>query len=70
LHIKLWGPKVARILTLGISGLPFGSARTKMSFGFGPCGEAQIILQGGRWWLTPNPGHDEFCESEFARDLS
>jgi hypothetical protein len=41
-----------------------------MSFGFGPCGEAQIILQGGRWWLTPNPGHDEFCESEFARDLS
>jgi hypothetical protein len=29
LHTKLWGPKVARILTLAISGLPLGSPGTK-----------------------------------------
>jgi len=29
LHVKLWGPKVARVLTLIISGLPFGSLGTK-----------------------------------------
>jgi hypothetical protein len=27
LHTKLWGPKVARVPILGISGLPFGSVR-------------------------------------------
>jgi hypothetical protein len=29
LHTKLWGPKVARVLTLGILGLPLGSLETK-----------------------------------------
>jgi hypothetical protein len=29
LHTKLWGPKVAGVPSLGISGLPFGSPRTK-----------------------------------------
>jgi hypothetical protein len=29
LHTKLWGPKVARVPTLAISGLSFGSPRTK-----------------------------------------
>jgi hypothetical protein len=29
LHTKLWGPKVTRVPTLGISGLPFGSPGTK-----------------------------------------
>jgi len=29
LHTKLWGPKVAEISILGISGLPFGSLETK-----------------------------------------
>ncbi len=28
-HAKLWGPKVARVSTLAISGLPFGNPRTK-----------------------------------------
>jgi len=28
-HAKLWAPKVAGILIVGISGLPFGSLRTK-----------------------------------------
>jgi hypothetical protein len=29
LHIKLWGPKVVGVSTLGILGLPFGSPGTK-----------------------------------------
>jgi hypothetical protein len=29
LQRKLWGPKVARVPSLGISGLPFGNPRTK-----------------------------------------
>ncbi len=29
LHIKLWGPKVGGVPTLGISRLPFGSPGTK-----------------------------------------
>ncbi len=29
LHIKLWGPKVVGVSTLGISGLPFESLGTK-----------------------------------------
>jgi hypothetical protein len=29
LHTKLWGPKVPRVPTLGISRFPFGSPRTK-----------------------------------------
>jgi len=35
LHTKLWGSKVARVPTLGISRLPFGC---------GPRGEAHSIL--------------------------
>jgi hypothetical protein len=44
LHTKLWGPKVAEVPTLAISGLPFGSRKTKKPFGCGPCGEAHSIL--------------------------
>jgi hypothetical protein len=29
LHTKLWGPKIMRVATLGISRLPFGSSETK-----------------------------------------
>jgi hypothetical protein len=29
MHTKLWGPKIVEVSTLGISGLPFGSPRTK-----------------------------------------
>jgi hypothetical protein len=43
LHTKLRGPKVARVLTLAISGLPLGS-RDKKPFGCGPHGQAWSIL--------------------------
>jgi len=35
LHAKLWGPKVTGVLTLGISGLPFESPRTKCHLNVG-----------------------------------
>ncbi len=44
LHAKLWAPKVARVPTLVISGLPFWESQDKMSFGCGPRAKAQIIL--------------------------
>jgi hypothetical protein len=30
-------------------------------------GVTQRILYGGRWWLPPNPGRGESCESKVAR---
>jgi hypothetical protein len=44
LHAKLWAPKVAGILVVRISILPFGNPRDKMPFGCGPYGKAQSIL--------------------------
>jgi hypothetical protein len=42
----------------------------KKPFGCRCCGETQRILYGGRWWLPPNLGRGEFCESIVANDLS
>jgi hypothetical protein len=36
LETKLWTPKVTKVRTLGISGLPLGSPRTKCHLGAGP----------------------------------
>jgi hypothetical protein len=44
LHTKLWGPKVAGVLTLAISRLPFENPETKSHFGCEPPREAQSIL--------------------------
>jgi hypothetical protein len=67
LQRKLCALTIAKVPTVGISGLPFGSPRTKKPFGCGPCGELQSILYGGRWWFPPNPGCGESCESRVAR---
>jgi hypothetical protein len=56
--------------TLVVSGLPFGSPKTKRPFGCGPRREAQRILYGGRWWLPPSLGCGEYCEFKVARGLS
>jgi hypothetical protein len=63
LHRKLCALKIVRVLVVAISKLPFGSPGTKKPFGCGPCGEAQSILKGGRWWLPPSLGHGESCVS-------
>jgi hypothetical protein len=48
----------------GNFGTPLRESRDKKPFGCSLHGEAQRILYGGRWWLPPNPGHGESCESK------
>ena len=45
-HAKLWGPKVARVPTLGISRLPFGNPETKCHLDVGLV-ERHIIYYKG-----------------------
>jgi len=59
LHKKLWAPKVARVSTLGISGLPLGSHGTKWHLGVGPVARHKVYYKGkvvaspksGSWWV-------------------
>jgi hypothetical protein len=59
LHTKLWDPKVTRIPTLGISGLPYGSLETKCHLDVGLV-ERHIIYykrEGGGFpqvWVVVN----------------
>jgi hypothetical protein len=46
LHTKLCAPKVAKVPTLGISGLPLGSPRTKCHLGVGPMARHKIYYKG------------------------
>jgi hypothetical protein len=46
LHAKLWGPKVAGVLTLGISGLPFGSSGTKCHLDVGVMERHKVYYKG------------------------
>ncbi len=56
LHEKLWAPKVAGILTLGISGLSFGSLGQKAIWMWPPWRGAEYIIRG--------EGGGESCEFE------
>jgi len=46
MHIKLWAPKVTRVLVVGISGLPFGNPRTKWHLGVSPVAKHKIYYKG------------------------
>jgi hypothetical protein len=46
LHTKLWGPKVARVPTLAISGLPFGSPETKSHLDVGLMERRKVYYKG------------------------
>jgi len=46
LHTKLWGPKVIGVPTLGISGLPFGSLRTKCHLDVGLVERHKVYYKG------------------------
>ncbi len=70
LHAKLWAPKVAEVLGVGISGLPLGSAGTKCHLGVGPIAKHRVYYKGEGGGFPPSPGRGEFCESEFARGSS
>jgi hypothetical protein len=49
---------------------PTWESRDKRPFEWGRHGEVQSIQYGGRWWLPPNLGRGEFCESEVTRGSS
>jgi hypothetical protein len=59
LHTKLWGPKVARVLTLAILGFPFGSLETKCHLDVGLVerhgvyykGEGGGFPKSRPWWI-------------------
>jgi hypothetical protein len=64
LHTKLWGPKVARILSLKILGLPFGNPKTKCHLDVNLVERHKVYYKGGKWWLPPSLGRGESCEFE------
>jgi hypothetical protein len=45
-HTKLWGPKVAKVPTLAISGLPLGSPRTKCHLDVGLVERHRVYYKG------------------------
>jgi hypothetical protein len=49
---------------------PTWESQDKMTFGCWPRGQAQRILQRGRWWLPPNPGRGESYQFVFAHGSS
>jgi len=71
LHTKLWAPKVVRVLSLGILGLPCGSLGTKCHLDVGLVKRHKIYYkERGRWWLPLSSGHGEFYESKFICGMS
>jgi len=46
LHVKLWGPKVARITIVGISGLPLGSRGSKCHLDVGLMKNHKVYYKG------------------------
>ncbi len=66
LNTKLWDPKITKVPTLVISGLPFWSPGTKCHLDVGLMERHKVYYKGGRWWLPPSLGCDESCESESA----
>jgi hypothetical protein len=57
LHTKLWARKVARVLVVGISGLPFGSPETKWHLGASTMAKHRVYYnvvaspKFGPWWV-------------------
>jgi hypothetical protein len=46
LHTKLWGPKIVGVPTLGISGLPNGSPKTKCHLDMGLVERHRVYYKG------------------------
>jgi hypothetical protein len=46
LNTKLWGPKVAKVVVVGILGLPLGSPKTKWHLGAGPVAMHRVYYKG------------------------
>jgi hypothetical protein len=46
MHARLWGPKIAKVPTLGISGLSFGSHGTKCHLDVGLLDRHKVYYKG------------------------
>jgi len=58
----LWGPKVVRVPTLGILGLPFGSPKTKNHLDVGLVEKHKIYYKGEGDGFPPSLGCAKSCE--------
>jgi hypothetical protein len=67
---KVMGLQSRESLNLKNFGTTTWESWDKMTFGCSSRGQAQRILQGGRWWVPPSSGHGESCESVFTRGSS
>jgi hypothetical protein len=67
---KIMGLQSCRSPNFGNFETPTLESQDKMTFECWSHGQAQSILQGGRWWFSPSSVCDESCESIFARGLS
>ncbi len=55
---------------MGISGLTFGSLKTKCYLGVSHVARHKVYYKGEVVASPPSPSRGEFCESMFARGLS
>jgi len=70
-HTKLWTFKVAKVPTMGILGLPFGSPRTKWHLGDDPMAKHRIFYKGKvvaslksrPWWVLWICGYPWFIHA-------
>jgi hypothetical protein len=49
LHVKLYALKVTGVPTVGISGLPLGSLKTKNHLDVAPVERHKVYCEGERW---------------------
>jgi hypothetical protein len=63
------GPQSCKSMNLGNFEITIRESWDKMTFG---CGHVAMHREyyGGRWWLPPSSGCNEFCEFVFAHGSS
>jgi hypothetical protein len=64
LYAEVWTPKVAGVPTVGISGFPLGSPRTKSHLDVAFVERCRVCYKGEGGGFPPSPGCGESCESE------
>ncbi len=67
---KVMGPQSRRNPNLGNFETPTWESQDKKTFECQSHGQAQSVLEGGRWWLPPSLGCGESCEFMFACGLA
>ncbi len=68
--MKLWAPKVARVPTVGIPRLPFGSFGTKCHLDVAPMESCREYYKGEGGGFSQVQALNESCDSKVARGSS